>query len=214
MKEVKNTILQEESFQMNLHLHWKQLLLHLQLLYDRAFRCAYCYDFYFSCFHTQVTVNYNTCTKQFHLQTPHRRHMTKSIARGHKKGLVDQCFGDEETSFYIRKKSESIIRSEIKKMCSQEVNSILQGPVKDIASFKWESVLAELNANAPTLLSVLSAAVGKLSETSSTTIGVCCGIILKSRFNKMSLVQKMVAVILQAGHSSKQVLYLINCSSN
>ena len=33
----------------------------------RAFRCAYCYDFYFSCFHTQVTVNYNTCTKQFHL---------------------------------------------------------------------------------------------------------------------------------------------------
>ena len=31
MKEVKNTILQEESFQMNLHLHRKQLLLHLQL---------------------------------------------------------------------------------------------------------------------------------------------------------------------------------------
>ena len=214
MKEVKNTILQEESFQMNLHLHRKQLLLHLQLLYDRAFRCAYCYDFYFSCFHTQVTVNYNTCTKQFHLQTPHQRHMTKSIARCHNKGLVDQCFGDEETSFYIKKKTESIIRSEIKKMCSQEVNSILQGPVKDIASFKWESVLAELNANAPTLLSVLSAAVGKLSETSSTTIGVCCGIILKSRFNKMSLVQKIVAVILQAGHSSKQVLYLINCSSN
>ena len=58
MKEVKNTILQEESFQMNLHLHWKHLLLHLQLLYDRAFRCAYRYDFYFSCFHTQVTVNY------------------------------------------------------------------------------------------------------------------------------------------------------------
>ena len=133
--------------------------------------------------------------------------MTKSIARGHKKGLVDQCFGDKETSFYIRKKTESIIRSEIKKMCSQEVNSILQGPVKDIASFKWESVLVELNANAPTLLSVLS-------ETSSTTIGVCCCIILKSRFNKMSLVQKMVAVILQAGHSSKKVLYLINCLSN
>ena len=98
---------------------------------------------------------------------------------------MDQCFGDEETSFYIRKKTESIIRSEIKKICSQEVNSILQGPVKDIASFKWESVLAELNANAPTLLSVLSAVVGKLSETSSTTIGECCGIILKSRFNKM-----------------------------
>ena len=39
---------------------------------------------------------------------------------------MDQCFGDEETSFYIRKKTESIIRSEIKKMCSQEVNSILQ----------------------------------------------------------------------------------------
>ena len=82
--------------------------------------------------------------------------MTRSIARGLKKILWINALVDEESSFYIIKKTESIICSEIKKMCSQEVNSIIQRPVKDIASFKWKSVLADLNANVPTFWSVLS----------------------------------------------------------
>lgn len=143
--------------------------------------------------------------KQFHLKTPRGRHMTKSIARGHKKGLVDQCFGDEETHTYIRKKTESIIRKEVKKMCSADVNSILQHRhVEDLVSFKWDTLLAELKSHAPTLLTTLTAAIGKHSENSAI-VGVCCAVILKSRYRRMSLVQKLVAVILQAGHCSKQV---------
>lgn len=58
--------------------------------------------------------------------TPRRRHLSKSIARGHKKGLVDQCFSDDETCKYIMKKLERTIRAEVKKMCSEAVGSVLQ----------------------------------------------------------------------------------------
>ena len=103
--------------------------------------------------------------KQFHLLTPHQRHMTKLIVRGHKEGLVDQCFGDEEIGFYIRNKTEHVIRGEVKKMRSQEFSSTTfhEGPSN--------LLMEELTLHIPTLLSVLSASVGKQTENRSAIIG-------------------------------------------
>lgn len=131
--------------------------------------------------------------------------MTKSIVRGHKQQLVDQCFGDKQTRFYITKMLERIIRAEIKKMCSRHVNSVLQITNPEaLATFQWDSLLAELKSHAPTLLSVLSAAVYK-KENATALIGVCCAVLFKSRNTRMSLFQKLVAMILHVGHCSKQV---------
>ncbi len=38
---------------------------------------------------------YSSGSKQFNLHTPRRRHMGKSIARGSKKSLVEQCYEDQ-----------------------------------------------------------------------------------------------------------------------
>ena len=46
--------------------------------------------------------------------------MTKSIARGFKKALVDQCFNDVETFKYVITKLNIILTSEIKSMCSEK----------------------------------------------------------------------------------------------
>ena len=50
---------------------------------------------------------------------PRRRHTGKSITRGHKKGLVDQCFSDVETYCYVRNKFEHTICTEVKSMYSE-----------------------------------------------------------------------------------------------
>jgi len=58
--------------------------------------------------------------------TPNQRHLGKSLARGHEKGLVDQCFSDPETYKYIMKKFQRTVHAEVMKMCSKGVESVLQ----------------------------------------------------------------------------------------
>ena len=127
-------------------------------------------------------MNYNSYVKRFQLKTAQGRHMTKSIARGFKKGLVDQCFGDEVIHGYILKKTAQIIREEVKAMCSDEVDSVLRNSGKPdaLSSFTWNSLLAELKRHAPTLLLLLSAAAGKRAENSECVIGMCSAMLLKS----------------------------------
>ena len=74
----------------------------------------------------QITVTYKSGCKNYALLTPNRRHLSKSIARGHKRGLVDHCFCDPETQRYIMNKLNRQVRGEVKKMCSDAVGSILQ----------------------------------------------------------------------------------------
>ena len=73
----------------------------------------------------QITVTYKSGCKNYALLTPNRRHLSKSIARGHKRGLVDHCFCDPETQRYIMNKLNRQVRGEVKKMCSDAVGSIL-----------------------------------------------------------------------------------------
>ena len=51
--------------------------------------------------------------------------MGKCIARGSKKALVNECFKDSQTSGYIFDKIGRLLRDDVRKMCSDNVHSIL-----------------------------------------------------------------------------------------
>ena len=59
-------------------------------------------------------MTYKSGCKNYALLTPNRRHLSKSIARGHKRGLVDHCFCDPETQRYIMNKLNRQVRGEVK----------------------------------------------------------------------------------------------------
>ena len=65
--------------------------------------------------------------------------------------------------------------------------------------------MSELKVYAPTLLSIFHACTGQNKENSEGVIGMCFAMLLKLRYSRMSLVQKMIFVILLSGHTSKQV---------
>ena len=140
--------------------------------------------------------------------------MTKCIVRGHKKGLVDQCFGDVVTHNYVMKKFKRTLRAEVKCMCSSKVDSVLQKRSYDeLKSFKWQRLISELEVHAPTLLSILNACTTGTQqprENRVSVVGMCCAMILKLHYSRMSLVQKIIATILQAGHCNKQVFSVIS----
>ena len=122
--------------------------------------------------------------------------------------MVDECFKDPAMQKYILERVGRIVRSELCRMCSEKISSCLRKQEEDIyGEFTWEMIHDELKANAPVLLSLLQACTltRKSRENRKAVIGICVAILLKHRFSKMSLVQRIISLILYAGHSGKQV---------
>ena len=76
-----------------------------------------------------------------------------------------------------------------------------------LLGFSWDALKTKVLVNAPNLLSVLEACTHTKSPRPNCTavIGMCVALILRHRFTKMCLLQKMISLILYAGHSDKQV---------
>ena len=155
----------------------------------------------------QVNINYQSGT-QVHDVTPSRKTMVKAVARQSKLTIARECIKDQTTRSYVMKCISRIIQSEMKKMCSHEANSILkqQLPI-NFEEFSWDSLIGEVQTHAPVLYSFMNACTKtkKPRSNKKATIGMCVAILLKYRYSNMCLVQKIVSLILYAGHSAKQV---------
>ena len=172
----------------------------------------------------QLTVQNKSGAKHYGIHTPVWRHISKAAARGHKKGVIvdlitvniiyvrvgvaDSCFQDNKITEYLIKKTGTIIHRELKNMCTKKVNSILQqSSANAMEEFDWSKLINELKTHAPTFLKILEACTRTRHYRNNRLgiIGVCTAILLKFRYHHMSLVQKILSVVLQAGHSGKQV---------
>lgn len=151
--------------------------------------------------------------KQYSLGTPHRRHISKAVARGHKKAVVDECFADPVLEKYIIQKIIRVVRFELKAMCSMHVNSVLRGKTNEsLKNFDWHTYLTEIQSNAPVLHKILLGSAKKNDRVNkSGVIGMCIAILLKIRSNKMNLIHKIIGLILYTGHSGKQVKQNDHC---
>ena len=77
----------------------------------------------------------------------------------------------------------------------------------DLKEFQQNRLHAELSLKAPVLLSILLDATKTRvpRPNSHIVIGTCVAILLKHRNPKLSLLQKIISLVLYAGHASKQV---------
>jgi len=138
--------------------------------------------------------------------------MGKSIARGCKKKLIDQCYDDPDTRHRMLKKVGKILKSEIKVMCSEKTASILRsGSYDNLKNFTWDKLLQELRVHAPVLTDILHSCTSTKNPNPNrmAIIGFCAALLLKQHCPRMSLLQKIVMLILHAGHCGKQVFVLL-----
>lgn len=101
-----------------------------------------------------------------------------------------------------------MLRKELTLMSSHKTKSILASQdIADIKAFTWSKVLNELSSNAPILLSILMSCTYRRRPrlNRNAVIGMCSAILLKFRYSKMSMVQRILSLILRAGSSGKQV---------
>ena len=143
-----------------------------------------------------------------YLLTPSRKGIGKAVARGSRVSLALQCLEDERVRKHIIKRVGKIVMSEVAKMCSNEVNSILKQQSKTkLFSFNWDTVIDELRVHAPTLLEILQSCTNTKVARSNRhcVIAMCASMLCKLRCPTMSLAHKTLSLILYSGHCSKKV---------
>lgn len=113
------------------------------------------------------------------------------------------------------------IQREMKVICSRKANSVLrQTSVEALKQFSWRNLLKELEQLTPTLYAVLKSCTdvkrrqrnigGKCTSvhaypSSEMILGLCASILLRHRNVHMNAVQHVISLILNVGHSGKQV---------
>jgi len=158
----------------------------------------------------QIQINY-VDRVQNHLLTPSRKKLGKALARKSKKAMVAECIRNNAIRKYVIISMSRILKSEIHALCSNKANSVLRTQSAAVLSqFTWDVVIREMQTYAPVLLSLMYACTETKTSryNREATIGICVSVLLKYRFNKMCLVQKLIALILYAGHSAKSVSLL------
>lgn len=140
--------------------------------------------------------------------TPSRKHIRKAIARGSRQSVAAECLKKPGTRRYLLKRIGVMVRNELVAMCSNGTNSILhQQGTSELKEFSWERFLAELEGNAPVFLSILHECTHtrRPQTNQDTVMGMCAAVLLKYRYAKMSLVQRILSLVLYGGRSEKQV---------
>ena len=150
--------------------------------------------------------------------TPSRKKMGKAIARGSRLSIATQCLNDEDISKHVIKKVGRMVHSEIVALCSDRVDSTLKHHSRDeLLNFKWGDIYDELQQHAPILLEILLAATATncARPNREALISMCAAMICKLRSPHMNAAQKILSLILYAGHASKQVCYIAyTCTSS
>ena len=136
------------------------------------------------------------------------------MARRSQKTIAVECMKDPCTRQVIMKLLGKEVHKEIRVMASESF--LCSQSNDDLKEFKWDRLHRELSHKAPVLLSILVNATNTRipRPNSHVVIGICVAILLKHRNHKMSLLQKIISLVLYAGHASKQVYACYNNINN
>lgn len=135
--------------------------------------------------------------------------MGKALARRSKKTLALECMKNEGVKKYILRLVGKIVHTEMKKLCSERGDSVLQN--RDPAllkTFTWKTVKHETTAHAPVLVEILQSTGirGKNRLNFDAVVSLCVALLARNRNPRMNLVSKVLSLILYAGHSAREVL--------
>lgn len=119
---------------------------------------------------------------------------------------------DPELCKYMLNKVGHMIQAEIAKLCTEKFAlGLLEARNKDdLVSFDWRKLTSVLEKHLPLLYHILLSATKTKTNRPNrdAVIGMCVAMICKLRRPKMSVVQKILSLVLYAGHSAKQVCFI------
>lgn len=167
----------------------------------------------------QAKIFYSCKPKSYYV-TPTRRCICKPLIRkSYRSFAVHSLRGNKRTRAAIVKEVGRELRQEVAAICSDTFKSVMRQKSKAaIKKFHHTSVtlMRELETKAPTLLSLLKSCMKtrKPRSNTGTVIAMIVSVICKNRRPSACQFQRVISLILYAGHCSKQASITINKRGN
>ena len=137
--------------------------------------------------------------------------MFTPLSRGNQASIANTVLADPTLRFAVLAKVVWLIRKEMKTLCSLNVVSAYRDTsFHSLLSLSWDRlyIVADLALHAPILHTIVSGCVPQRGDDSrrNAVIGMVITVLLKSRNQSMCAVQTVFSLILNEGHTSKQVI--------
>lgn len=132
----------------------------------------------------------------------------KSIARGNWKSVLSRSMKDDRKRRFILKCVGRVLKYEVRQLCSDKCEYILLS--QNVEDFNWSIVVQNAERMSPCLLYLIRQCLpyNDNGGTSNLRIsGLIIAILLKQQRERASLFQKVLSLILFAGHCTKSVSY-------
>lgn len=140
--------------------------------------------------------------------TPSRQALGKTLGIANRRSFVKHAFSQLRYREYLITSRGKILKSELRQLCSKSL--FLQTQKEDLCLFSWIRVCKELERKAPTINSLLQSCIRTSSSFDKQAIvGTCVAILVKACRKSACLLQKIVSLVLYAGHAGKQVSVII-----
>lgn len=124
------------------------------------------------------------------------------------KSLAQESLKNPEVREWIIRGMEKVIQYELKKLCSDDANSVQQSKEKEkICNFPWKEVIAEIIKYCPTLYKLLLSGTTTKAVRQNRQHLICTIVCMLCKFRKpnMSLLQRLVSTLLYASHAGTGV---------
>ena len=111
-------------------------------------------------------MGYKSGFKSYPLRTPKRKSFIRTISRCHNlaKSIAHAALNDPEVMKYLAAGLGSQIKYEVKRLCSERVNSIQRSlDCDNVVNFPWSTIMEEAKEHCPLLLKFIYA------DTTTTT---------------------------------------------
>lgn len=142
----------------------------------------------------------NIGKKKYNIDTPIRKVAVKRYTRKSYPSFCKTIVKSQPKAMVHALCSE--IQQELSQMCSTDHNSVIMNDGESIRSFSWNTVSFELEQQMPTFSTLLN---GLGSKGNKILHCVLACVILKSKHQRMSLLQKIISAFLYANAVPKQV---------
>lgn len=147
--------------------------------------------------------------RSYKIPTPRRRKLTRLLIRGKPQSVANQIMLDSRYCQSVLTRIGCVIGKEVASLCSDNLSSVLRKTEKEnLMTFKWDELFQEATQYAPCLVKILVVAFKVMNKKKSyiQPISLIISLLCTFRRRTMNMVQKIISVILFAGHCSKQVI--------
>lgn len=148
--------------------------------------------------------------------------LARSIGRRNRSSIARQAMKDTRIRKIVVERMGKFLSKELTHLSSIKVDSMLRDcSPTTLENLSWQSLLKELEAEAPVTLSLLKECVhvkrrvhkckgegGRSSRrlpNQEAAISMCFAILLRARSQRMNLVQRLISMLLYGSHAPKQV---------